>query len=93
MLNVGYDFRINNYTLRYVGVWFSAGAGIDTFICADSNDWEDDAKVYGSFAWELGFDMIFRSKFFINLGFGGFAGPGYEYVDGSHFFFNIGTLF
>ena len=98
MLNFGYDFRVNNYTLRYVGFWFSAGAGIDVFIwdSNDDDDWDDegpDSKIYGSFAWELGFEMIFRSRFIMNFGFGGFAGEAYEYYDGSHFFFNIGTIF
>ena len=96
MLNFGYDFRVNNYTLRYVGFWFSAGAGIDVFIwdSSDDDDWdEEDSKIYGSFAWELGFEMIFRNRFMMNFGFGGFAGEAYEYCDGSHFFFNIGTIF
>ena len=91
MLNFGYNFRINNYTLRYLGLWFSAGAGVDAWFWK----YDDDSghKIWGSFAWELGCEMIFRSRFVMNFGFGGFAGEAYEYINGSHFFFNIGTIF
>ena len=91
VLNFGYNFRINNYTLRYLGLWFSAGAGVDAWFWK----YDDDSghKIWGSFAWELGCEMIFRSRFVMNFGFGGFAGEAYEYINGSHFFFNIGTIF
>ena len=70
--------------IRYIGFWFSPGLNITAVF------YDDDGDIEKAFAWELGFDMIFRSRFTVNLGFGGNAG---NYRDSSHFFFNIGNIF
>ena len=84
LANFGYDFKVNTYAIRYIGFWFSPGLNITAVF------YDDDGDIEKAFAWELGFDMIFRSRFTVNLGFGGNAG---NYRDSSHFFFNIGTIF
>jgi len=84
LTNFGYDFKVNTYALRYVGFWFSPGFNLITFFNGD------DGSIEKAFAWELGFEMIFRSRFTVNLGFGGNV---VNYRDSSHFFFNIGTVF
>lgn len=94
MANLGYYFRTTNYTLRYVGFWFSGGVGIDFLLWSDLSDWEEKtkSKIYTSFAWEFGFNMIYRSDFTMNFGVGGFTGDAYKYIDGIHLFFNLGTV-
>ena len=93
MANLGYYFRTNNYTLRYVGLWSSLGAGIDIFLWkSSSNDDKIKNDIYSSFAWEIGFNMIFRNSFTANFGFGGFAGKAYKNTNGIHFFSNIGWI-
>ncbi len=84
LANIGYDFRVSTYTLRYVGFWFSLGGSESIFI------WDEGTEHEGAFAWELGFDMIFRNRFILDLGFGGDAGSGWH---SSYFFLNIGTVF
>ena len=84
LTNFGYDFKVNTYALRYVGFWFSPGFNLITLFHGD------DGSIEKAFAWELGFEMIFRSRFTVNLGFGGNV---VNYWDSSHFFFNIGTIF
>lgn len=84
LANFGYDFKIDTYILRYVGFWFSPGFNLIAVF------YDDDGDIEKAFAWELGFEMIFRSRFSINLGFGGNSG---NYRDSSHFFLNIGTIF
>ena len=64
--------------IRYIGFWFSPGLNITAVF------YDDDGDIEKAFAWELGFDMIFRSRFTVNLGFGGNAG---NYRDSSHFLF------
>ena len=86
LANFGYDFKVNTYVLRYVGFWFSPG--LDLIAVLD--DYDGNSSLKEAFAWELGFDMIFRSRFTVSLGFGGNAGNNW---DSSHFFFNIGTIF
>ena len=93
MANLGYYFRTNNYTLRYVGLWSSLGAGIDIFLWkSSSNDDKIKNDIYSSLAWEIGFNMIFRNSFTANFGFGGFAGKAYKNTNGIHFFSNIGWI-
>ncbi|MBR6245251.1 hypothetical protein IKR20_06720 [bacterium] len=84
LANFGYDFKIDTYILRYVGFWFSPGFNLIAVF------YDDDGDIEKAFAWELGFEMIFRSRFSINLGFGGNSG---NHWDSSHFFLNIGTIF
>ncbi|MBQ4438913.1 hypothetical protein II898_08580 [bacterium] len=84
LANFGYDFKVNTYALRYVGFWFSPGFNLITVF------YDDDGSIEKAFAWEAGFEMIFRSRFTVNLGFGGNV---VNYWDSSHFFFNIGTIF
>ena len=84
LTNFGYDFKVNTYALRYVGFWFSPGFNLITLFHGD------DGSIEKAFAWKLGFEMIFRSRFTVNLGFGGNV---VNYWDSSHFFFNIGTIF
>lgn len=84
LANFGYDFKIDTYILRYVGFWFSPGFNLIAVF------YDDEGDIEKAFAWELGFEMIFRSRFSINLGFGGNSG---NYRDSSYFFLNIGTIF
>lgn len=81
MANFGYEFKVNNDTLRYIGLWLSPGL----YIANNKNDY-----VRKAFAWKLGFDMIFKNCFLMNLGFGGTA---YKNAHNSYFLLNIGTMF
>ena len=94
MVNLGYDFRINTRALRFIGLWFAAGGGIHVFCWEDPD--ETKSNTYTSFAWEVGLDLIFRSNFMMNFGVAGFTSDGFHKQtnnDGTHLFFNIGTIF
>ena len=97
MANLGYDFQIDGKYVRFIGAWFAAGGGFHHF----SWDWDSGPKNIRykyriSFAWEVGFDLIFSSGFMITLGAGGFTSDGFrKYIknDGTHLFMNVGALF
>ena len=36
-VNIGYEFKIKNPTLRYVGIWASFGMSVDIDVCKDSD--------------------------------------------------------
>lgn len=85
-LNLGYEFKLSNPTLRYFGIWFSPGFSFDmdklkaTPVVAKAN--EDGTTTVGrlkynklfftiSFSWELNTSMIFKNGMLLNIGFGG----------------------
>ena len=69
--NLGYEFKINNPTLRYVGLWSSFGMGIDMDAYHDAYYSEDNLFLQLSFAWDITLDMIFKNGMLLNIGVGG----------------------
>lgn len=95
--NFGYEFKLSNPTIRYIGLWFSPGFSIDMDIETDDDDPEDPHFFYTiSFSWEAYMSMIFKNGMLFNFGFGGnkskehnpLKGDGW-YLD--HTFLMIGT--
>ena len=68
-LNLGYEFKISNPTLRYFGLWFSPGFSFDMDICDDEGDKDKFFTI--SFSWEAYMNMIFKNGMLLNIGFGG----------------------
>ena len=68
--NLGYEFKINNPMLRYVGLWGSFGMGIDMDVYYDGST-KDDLFLQLSFAWEITVDMIFKNGMLLDIGVGG----------------------
>ena len=71
--NFGYEFKISNPTLRYIGLWTSLGMGIDMDVYHD-DDYRDNKKetfLQFSFAWDISLDMIFKNGMLLNIGVGG----------------------
>lgn len=102
--NFGYEFKINNQTLRYIGLWSSFGIGID--MDAYHNDYyqEDVLFFQLSFAWEINLDMIFKNGMLLNIGIGGnkskekaltgeYAGNKYWNLDHTYLTFGTGVIF
>ena len=69
--NLGYEFKINNPTLRYVGLWSSFGMGIDLDAFRDDKYDENVTFLQLSFAWDITLDMIFKNGILLNIGIGG----------------------
>ena len=69
--NLGYEFKINNPTLRYIGIWTSFGMGIDMDASHDAYYREDNLFLQLSFAWDITLDMIFKNGMLLNIGVGG----------------------
>ena len=69
-LNIGYEFKISNPTLRYIGLWFSPGFSFDMDIY---NHGDDDKDLFFtiSFSWEAYMNMVFKNGMLLNIGFGG----------------------
>ena len=88
-LNFGYEFNLDNRILRYVGVWYTMGLGMNFL---HPKPWDDDEYYDASFtfAWELYMSMIFRSRFLMDFGFAGFSGADWER---SYLFLDIGLIF
>ena len=67
-LNFGYEFKIDNPTIKYTGIWFSPGFSIDM-------DIQDDRGISFyytvSFSWEITMDIIFKNGMLFNFGLGG----------------------
>ena len=68
--NLGYEFKINNQTLRYVGLWGSFGIGVDIDKLKDT-DGSCPTYTQLSFAWDIIVDMIFKNGMLLNIGVGG----------------------
>ena len=67
-LNLGYEFKIKNPTLRYVGLCFSPGLGFDM----DIEGTDDESFFYQvSFSWDVVMNMIFNNGMLLNVGIGG----------------------
>ena len=67
-LNLGYEFKIKNPTLRYIGLWFSPGLGFDM----DIEGTDDESFFYQvSFSWDVVMNMIFNNGMLLNIGIGG----------------------
>ncbi len=65
-LNFGYEFKLSNPNIRYIGLWTSLGMGIDHF---KENKWEHGNQL--SFVWDITMSMIFKNRMLLNFGFGG----------------------
>jgi len=96
-LNLGYEFKINNSTLRYFGLWFSPGFSFDLDIC-DYDEGDKDLFFTISFSWEAYMNMIFKNGMLLNIGFGGnkskkevLKGDDGDYWHLDHTFLMIGT--
>ena len=68
--NFGYEFKINNHTLRYVGLWSSFGIGVDIDKLKDTHR-SGFTYTQLSFAWDIIVDMIFKNGMLLNIGVGG----------------------
>ena len=71
--NFGYEFKISNPTLRYIGLWTSLGMGIDMDVYHDDDDRDNKKETFlqFSFAWDISLDMIFKNGMLLNIGVGG----------------------
>ena len=69
--NIGYEFKINNPTLRYVGLWSSLGMGIDMDAYPGGGDNGAGTYIQLSFTWDITLDMIFKNGMLLNIGVGG----------------------
>lgn len=82
-LNAGYEFKIKNPTIRYIGLWFSPGFSFDMDKNKDEyyyydyywdlyrHEKEKELFFTVSFSWELYMNMIFNNGMLLNIGFGG----------------------
>jgi len=74
-LNLGYEFKLSNPTLQYIGLWFSPGFSfdIDCGYRNASGDTEDTDTTFFtiSFSWEAYMNMIFKNGMLLNIGVGG----------------------
>ena len=90
--NVGYEFKLNNSSLRYIGFWYSMGASLNFFHPQHDWLWEsEDIDIFNAaFAYQLYFDMIFGSGFVLNAGMGGEVG---SFTTRTVFILGIGCVF
>ena len=90
--NVGYEFKLNNSSLRYIGFWYSMGASLNFFHPEHDWLWEsEDIDIFNAaFAYQLYFDMIFGSGFVLNAGMGGEVG---SFTTRTVFILGIGCVF
>ena len=71
-LNFGYEFKLNNPTLRYIGLWTSMGVNLNflhTYI--DDTGWYDEEELEtfsAGFNYQFYMSMIFKSRFTMDLG-------------------------
>ena len=73
-LNFGYEFKLNNPTLRYFGLWFSPGFSLDMDMNMNTDYNPDKLKKFlftVSFSWEVMMNMIFKNRMLLNIGVGG----------------------
>lgn len=72
-LNLGYEFKIANPTLRYIGLWFAPGFSFDIARNIDESNNNRHRSNYFqiSFSWEVAIDIIFKNGMLLNISFGG----------------------
>ena len=74
--NFGYEFKINDPILRYIGIWSSFGMSVDI------DDWNHkhefgeygDTFLHLSFAWNITLDIIVKNSMLFNFELGGNKG-------------------
>ncbi|MBO7127148.1 hypothetical protein J6W78_06345 [bacterium] len=101
--NIGYEFKINNPTLRYVGLWSSLGMGIDMDAYPGGGDNGAGTYIQLSFTWDITLDMIFKNGMLLNIGVGGNKSKedtinkedvsGYWALDHTYLTFGTGVIF
>ena len=78
-LNFGYEFKLNNPTLRYIGFWTSMGVNLNFLHLYeeehyDSNYWqgywyEDEEETFSAgYTYQFYMNMIFGSRFTMDFG-------------------------
>ena len=72
--NFGYEFKLNNPALRYIGLWFSPGFSLDMDMNMATYEDPDELRIFlftVSFSWEITMNMIFKNGILLNIGVGG----------------------